>query len=493
MDRKNNRFSVGRKMYLFIGATVFLAAFGMAVIAYIINSNQIDRYFKNLTITSARNFASFVDAEYFKELRAVAESEEYQAVRDQAEQNDDEALIEEYLKSKGLWEGYVKNREILIRYLRNMDDIEYLYIIAIGDKDAQYDMYLMDDDNEPIYETGFYEEREPELREVDASSEVEPTISYGDWGWLCSAYVPILDEEGNVVCNVGCDVAMDEIMAQRKSNLIYTIIGAFLLTALVLTLAILVVDRSIVRPLNKITVEMKKFAPAEGKDYEQSGVIDLNIKSRDEIEDIYREIKEMQLNIVDYLNDLEAMQRDKERAENDIRDKEKQIGQISREAYRDPLTGVGSKAAYSRKISELNEAIRKKEETIFAIVMVDVNRLKQINDNYGHSFGDVYLKGCCSLICNTYKHSPVFRIGGDEFVIILQGEDYRERISRLDELKTAFEKSFGDTAADPWQRFSAASGMAEYASDDNTVELVFKRADKAMYEDKMEFKKRKDR
>lgn len=490
MDGKNKRSSVGRKMYFFIVASVFLAAFGMAVIAYMINSNQIDRYFKNLTITSARNFASFVDADYFRELREVAESDEYQAVRDKAEETEDETLIEEYLKSKGLWEGYVDNRDRLVKYLHNMDDIQYLYIVAIGDKDSQYDMYLMDDDNEPLYATGMYEEREQELFGVDASKEIEPTISHGDWGWLCSAYVPVTDKEGNVICNVGCDVAMDDIMTQRRINLMYMIICAFILTALVLTLAILIVDRSIVKPLNRITVEMKKFTPAEGKSYDESGVIDLDISSRDEIDDIYQGIKNMQLNIVDYLNDLDAMQRDKERAEKDIKDKEEQIGQISKEAYRDPLTSVGSKTAYTRRISEMNEHISVNEEPLFAIVMVDVNGLKQVNDNYGHTFGDSYLKGCCHVICDIYKHSPVFRIGGDEFVVILEGEDYEKRHSRLSDLKAAFEKTNNDTSADPWKRYSAAAGMAEYASDDNSVELVFKRADKAMYEDKMEFKKR---
>ena len=61
MNKKGSRFSVGRKMYFLIVTSVFLAAFGMEVIAYMINSNQIDRYFKKLSITSARNFASFVD------------------------------------------------------------------------------------------------------------------------------------------------------------------------------------------------------------------------------------------------------------------------------------------------------------------------------------------------------------------------------------------------------------------------------------------------
>ena len=56
------------------------------------------------------------------------------------------------------------------------------------------------------------------------------------------------------------------------------------------------------------------------------------------------------------------------------------------------------------------------------------------------------------------------------------------------QLRESFRKTDKDTKAQPWERYSAASGMAEYASDDNSVELVFKRADKAMYEDKLRYK-----
>lgn len=56
-------------------------------------------------------------------------------------------------------------------------------------------------------------------------------------------------------------------------------------------------------------------------------------------------------------------------------------------------------------------------------------------------------------------------------------------------LRASYAESFGNDKAEPWERYSAAVGMAENASDDFTFELVFKRADKAMYEDKKQFKK----
>ena len=169
--------------------------------------------------------------------------------------------------------------------------------------------------------------------------------------------------------------------------------------------------------------------------------------------------------------------------------RDEQIGQISQEAYRDSLTGVGSKAAYIRKVAELNRQISE-GNTEFAVVMVDMNNLKYINDDFGHKSGDLYIKGCCHMICECFKHSPVFRIGGDEFAAILQGQDYSNRARLTAELREAYAETFGHKENEPWTRYSAAVGLAEYASDDNTYELVFKRADEAMYEEKKMFKQK---
>ena len=173
--------------------------------------------------------------------------------------------------------------------------------------------------------------------------------------------------------------------------------------------------------------------------------------------------------------------------EQEIKLRDRQIGQISMEAYKDALTGVGNKASYNNKVSEVNAQIADGLNE-FAVVMVDMNDLKHINDEYGHRAGDLYIKGCCHLICEIFCHSPVFRIGGDEFVAILRGQDFDLRLRKVQELRTAFEQAFTKTDQDPWLRYSAAVGMAEHASDDNSFELVFKRADKAMYEEKKLFK-----
>jgi diguanylate cyclase (GGDEF)-like protein len=238
-----------------------------------------------------------------------------------------------------------------------------------------------------------------------------------------------------------------------------------------------------------MTTEMKKFTPST--DYNTAGVMNLDIRNHDEIGEIYQGIREMQINIVDYLRNLNALEEDKRKAENDLKNKDKQIGELSKETYTDTLTGVGSKAAYAKKINELNQLIKQDPKSLeFALVMVDMNNLKNINDKFGHRAGDNYIQGCCRLICEIFKHSPVYRVGGDEFVAILHGKDYNDRKEKTDKLKAEYEKYGSNEELSPWLRYSAAVGMAEYIVDDKTAESVFRRADKAMYEDKNQFKKK---
>ncbi len=487
-EKKKGYISVGRKIFWYVVLTVFLVALSVAFVSHFLNAGRIDEYFKGLSLDTARNFRTFVDADFLQDVKAAVTTDEYQKLREKAEEEENEDLIEEYLQEQGLWEDYVKNREVLHNYLQNMSDVKYLYVIVWGDKDALYDMYLMDDYDNPLYYScGYFEEREEAFLGMDGTAEIAPTISNGDWGWLCSSYVPVHSESGILVCQVGCDVGMDDIMVERRQNLLYGVLVAIAAATLISIGMILLIRKTISRPLSMISGEMKKFSPSKSHDYNESGVMNLNIQSHDEIEEIHNEIRSMQIRILEYLDDITTITREKEQAQNDIQVKEEEIGKISKEAYRDSLTSVGSKVAYARKVSEINEAILQGKAN-FAVVMVDVNRLKYINDKFGHAAGDDYLRGCCRIVCQTYKHSPVYRIGGDEFVVILTDEDYETRNEKMEELRKAFETSYSREQRDPWHRYSAAFGMAEHAFDDITFDLVFKRADEAMYEEKKRFK-----
>ncbi|MBQ5423407.1 MAG: GGDEF domain-containing protein, partial [Clostridiales bacterium] len=96
-------------------------------------------------------------------------------------------------------------------------------------------------------------------------------------------------------------------------------------------------------------------------------------------------------------------------------------------ARRDELTGVKNRTAFSETIETINQDTEAGAVDHYGVVMCDINDLKKINDTRGHAYGNEAIQGASRLICDVYKHSPVFRIGGDEFVVILKGTDYENR------------------------------------------------------------------
>lgn len=153
-------------------------------------------------------------------------------------------------------------------------------------------------------------------------------------------------------------------------------------------------------------------------------------------------------------------------------------------ANHDALTGVRNHHAYIKATDELDLLIKAGRATDFAIAIIDVNGLKTVNDTLGHAAGDKYIKSACSIICSLFAHSAVFRIGGDEFAVILKGKDYdnRERIMRnaRDTMHENIKKGL----------VTFAAGISDYTKGfDKKTADVFERADKFMYENKKHIKK----
>ena len=151
-------------------------------------------------------------------------------------------------------------------------------------------------------------------------------------------------------------------------------------------------------------------------------------------------------------------------------------------ANKDALTKVKNKHAYTQAVKELDEQAAA-EGIEYAVIVMDINGLKHVNDTQGHHAGDIYIKDCCHIICSVFKHSPVFRIGGDEFTVLLTGEDFDNRETLLDHFKDIVMENKKKGLA------SLACGMATFDKGlDKDVESVFERADKAMYDNKKIFK-----
>jgi len=166
---------------------------------------------------------------------------------------------------------------------------------------------------------------------------------------------------------------------------------------------------------------------------------------------------------------------------NDIISAEKKAASMEEIANHDSLTGVRNKTAYNSMILQIAD------DKKVGLAVVDLNYLKRINDNHGHDKGDLAIKNLCSHICNVFSHSPVFRIGGDEFVIILRGNDYDNFKNLASQFNAIMEKNIAYSSTEPWQNVSAAMGAA-FREEGEDMDSLFKRADSAMYSRKKEMK-----
>lgn len=245
-----------------------------------------------------------------------------------------------------------------------------------------------------------------------------------------------------------------EIDRERNSLIIQICVVSILICIISILLTILL-TRKIIRPLRELTVAAKKIA---------DGDLDIIFghQAKDEVgilADSFRQTVSHLQKHIDYINGL---------------------------AYRDSLTGIKNLTAYQDTTKRLEEQMRSGQPE-FAVVVMDINNLKYVNDTYGHDFGDIMIIDTSKLICRSFKRSPVYRIGGDEFVVILENGDYE----RYQEILQSFEENIaeynrtgrGDCV------LSVARGIAIYSHETDLVfGNVFKRADEAMYQNKKEMK-----
>jgi diguanylate cyclase (GGDEF)-like protein len=152
----------------------------------------------------------------------------------------------------------------------------------------------------------------------------------------------------------------------------------------------------------------------------------------------------------------------------------------------DSLTGAMTKYAYVDAETKIDSQIDNGELGPMATVVFDLNDLKKINDTKGHQAGDKYIIDSVKLIKEYFRNIPVYRVGGDEFAIILTGDDY--------ERKEAMLRAFNEKIDDNVERGNIiviSAGSADYDPErDSTIIQVFTRADREMFVRKRSLKER---
>lgn len=164
----------------------------------------------------------------------------------------------------------------------------------------------------------------------------------------------------------------------------------------------------------------------------------------------------------------------------DITEKKLLEDKISSMAYIDKLTGLPNRLLFEEKVNELIE-VKKLTDEGFALIYMDIDNFKHINDMLGHEFGDLLLKSIANILKDFIKYPNfVARSGGDEFTIIFDNiKDRKSVILEVEKLLKELRRSWNINSQEFYVSYSV--GISVYPEHGINLSSLFKSADIAMY------------
>lgn len=319
------------------------------------------------------------------------------------------------------------------------------------------------------------------LFDIMAQDQIVFFVEKTGWSTDYTGALPLRDAAGEAYAILCVDVDITTLSTELWSQAMRNT-AVILLLGLLYTVAFLAwTRRNITDPVRRLEQGVVDYA---GRSHGQRDVEALKFESPDirtdnEVKSLSEAITQMTVDMQDYVSDILS-------AEERTRSMKALADAMSELATVDPLTGIGNKTAFIREAAKLEREIAENADARFGLAMIDLNYLKYINDNFGHEKGDEALRALAAIACDVFSNSTVYRVGGDEFTVILSSQDCRD----AEALKADFlSKISPRRAPEPWKQVSAAIGIALYDSrTDHGVDDVLKRADKAMYGMKREMK-----
>ena len=361
-------------------------------------------------------------------------------------------------------------KERLLVYMSSVD-IHFIYAVKqVGEGEFVFTV-----DPDPVDPGEFGEEvlTTPALEKAATGiAAVDNDPAADRWGNFYSAYAPVFDSTGKVAGVVGVDFDAEwydgQVYHHSVSIAVVTSFSVFFGGVAVAAITNRVrtrfseLDKELSDLSGDVDYLIEEMASYSGGEMPEAQPQDESANNADELERLSHKIHNMRAEMNMYLEYLHT------------------------QAYTDSLTRLGNSTAYHEAIDEINKKISAGEAD-FWVAVYDVNSLKEINDDFGHEFGDRYLIAAAKVLANGFKDVPVFRIGGDEFAVVAQGYDDARMEERLREAEANLEK-FNESERPCAMKLAISRGVSRFqAEKDTSFKDVFTRADQIMYEDKREY------
>ena len=286
----------------------------------------------------------------------------------------------------------------------------------------------------------------------------------GEAGRVCAYYTP-LTVNGRQLGVVGAATLASEMNGAVLRTVFRQIalISAIIASSIVLVL--LIISKKYIAKITELENDIRLYAM--NKDVEIAKKIEDKTHGKNEIASLALTFSELIRELENYMNELSASKQ--------------HAAELHELSNKDALTGIRNRTAFESEAQKIDWKIAAGYRD-FGIAVIDMNFLKRINDTFGHDKGNIAIKKLCYIVCHQFEHSPVFKIGGDEFAVILEDSDFQNSKHLTEQFNNQILLLAQDETLEDWEKVSASLGFALFDEMlDETLNDVFERAKKAMF------------
>ena len=378
---------------------------------------------------------------------------------------------------------------LLFEQARKAFNLPYTYYLLMKD-DIYNVVYMIDGERTVVQKNGksylflgdeYY--NDPKIYSIEwntwftGKKQSKCQIWNNEWGHTFAYYTPLI-VDGRKLGLIGTEFYVSAVNKGIISYVIAHIITYTIILGFGVIVILVIVKRKYISKVEQLEHHVRKYSLT--KNYKIAEKIESEIVGQTELSSLAKRISEMIIEIENYMRNAFTTQ-----AENSSDYAAIQDNDFLR---RDALTGIRGGVSFEKEMNRL-ETERKTGLKEFGFAFIDLNDLGKLNVDYGLDQGNIAIKKLCGIVCSVFAHSPVFRVGGDDFVAILYNEDYQN----VKSLITTFNERLIqiDEKIEPWEDISAAIGVALYIPErDGNAESVLNRAELNMQNSKREMKSR---
>ncbi len=334
---KKRHMSLSFKVNILIVVIILAISIGVLATSYRVYCKKIDSFYFDRTSQASRSAAenSFGDLVAF--FWNAINTEEFRQVRARAVEAGDESIIQQWMEAQPSFYSQLMSEEedadpeywtsLMDDYssmLYTMSETIELFdvknaAIQVDDNGVTYNLI---DPLQGLMYIGTIEDSIEVFQAYGDNEEVPPTVYRSQYGWLCTACTPIIGwtEGGAKAYNVALtcvDIDMNDVMHDRYAFLLNCVVFVLIQLAIAIAAGMALMRRMVTRPLVSLAQGATGFVRAEDG-YSRADIIDLPIRSNDEIGELYREIRSMQGRIVDYTDHLAVVTAERERVNTEL-------------------------------------------------------------------------------------------------------------------------------------------------------------------------------